>query len=154
MSKIISAELELGVPVTQRGRPNLRDFVPMRFIERTEALARGWSRYWMGVECRAGHRASRAVYNPPECSDCLRVRSGKRPIYPTDIRNPAVDAAMAEFARAVHQERVRNQQRKNRLALYARIRSALLEEYGCVKPDRIEHRTRIAQLHADVFKPL
>lgn len=73
---------ELGVPVTQRGQPNLRDHVPKRFIPLAEAQAKGWSRYYDGGACRFGHQASRAVANPAECSDCVRVRAGKDPIYP------------------------------------------------------------------------
>jgi len=72
---------ELNVPLTQRGRPNLRDHVPSRLISREEAQARGLSLYWESAACRFGHQAARSVAND-SCVDCLRVREGRDPIYP------------------------------------------------------------------------
>jgi hypothetical protein len=78
----IDVAAELGVPLTERGQPNLRDHKPRRFIHEEEARARGWSRFWSGQACRYGHQASRAVSNPHQCSDCLRVKAGEPPVYP------------------------------------------------------------------------
>ena len=75
------AAQELGVSLSQRGQPKLRDEVPKRFIPRAEAEARGWSLYWSGAACRAGHQAARSVANDG-CMDCVRMREGKDPIYP------------------------------------------------------------------------
>jgi hypothetical protein len=79
---IVDILATLGVPLSQRGHPNLREFVPNRFIPLAEATARGWSMYWSGDACLYGHQASRKVSNPNECTDCVRVREGKPAIYP------------------------------------------------------------------------
>jgi hypothetical protein len=75
------AAQELGVSLSQRGQPRLREEVPKRFIHRAEAEARGWSLYWSGAACRVGHQAARSVANDG-CVDCLRMREGRDPIYP------------------------------------------------------------------------
>jgi hypothetical protein len=74
---------ELGVPLTQRGMPDLRGFVPNRFIPQAESRARGWSMFWEGAACRFGHQASRSLSNPNICTDCVRIKEGKPGLYPT-----------------------------------------------------------------------
>lgn len=77
-----SDAVELGVQLTQKLQPNLRDFVPTRFVPETEAKARGWSMFYDGRACRFGHQAARYVSNDRRCSDCLRLKAGQEPIYP------------------------------------------------------------------------
>jgi hypothetical protein len=72
----------LGVPLTQRGMPDLRSYVPSRFIPLEEAAARGWSLFYDGRACRYGHQAARGVSNVNVCTDCLRIKEGRPPIYP------------------------------------------------------------------------
>lgn len=72
---------DLGVSLSQRGQPRLRDEVPKRFISRAEAIARNMSLYWEGAACRFGHQAARSVANDG-CMDCVRLREGKDALYP------------------------------------------------------------------------
>jgi hypothetical protein len=77
------AALELGVDLTQRLQPNLRDKVPRRLVSKAEAEARGWSwHYDGGSTCRYGHVAARRTANPNICSDCERVAAGEAQVYP------------------------------------------------------------------------
>jgi hypothetical protein len=76
------AALELGVALTQRQHPNLRDAVPKRLVSAAESEARGWSWYFDGGStCRYGHVAARRTANPRHCSDCERVKDGEEPVY-------------------------------------------------------------------------
>ncbi len=76
------AALELGVALTQRKHPNLRDQAPKRLVSKAEAEARGWSWYFDGGStCRYGHVAARRTANPNICSDCEKVAAGEEPIY-------------------------------------------------------------------------
>jgi hypothetical protein len=99
----------LGVPLTERGHPDMRNFVPTRFVPLAESQARGWSLYWTGAACRYGHMAARSTSNPKICSDCVRVKEGKPAIYPKsrvqefrtltkDSAGPAVTQAAAPVA--------------------------------------------------------
>jgi hypothetical protein len=74
---------ELGVPVSQRGQPNLRDFVPKRLVTLEEAKTKGWSWHFEGNPCRYSHIAARRTSNPSICSDCDRLRATppQEPIY-------------------------------------------------------------------------
>lgn len=78
----VDALAELGVPLTQRGMPDLLNAVPKRFVPLAEAQARGWSWHWTGAACRYSHMAARKTANPAVCSDCMRVKAGQPPIYP------------------------------------------------------------------------
>lgn len=75
--------LELGVALTQRKQPNLRDQVPSRFVPLEEAKARdmSWCYDTSLGECRYAHIAARRTANVQICSDCERVKAGQEPIY-------------------------------------------------------------------------
>jgi hypothetical protein len=75
--------LELGVPQSQRGQPDLTAAVANRFVSKEEATARGMSKFWDGTigSCRYGHQAPRFLSNPKRCTDCDRVKAGLEPIY-------------------------------------------------------------------------
>jgi hypothetical protein len=72
---------ELGVPLSERLQPNLRDFRPKRFVPLEEAKSRGWSWCFPGDVCRYAHVAARRTANTRICSDCERVKGGEEPIY-------------------------------------------------------------------------
>lgn len=91
---------ELGVQLTKALQPNLRDFVPSRFVPESEAKARGWSMFYDGRACRYGHQAAAYVSNSRRCSDCVRVKAGLEPIYPK--------SRAQEFFSAAHVEKIRD----------------------------------------------
>jgi len=76
-----AAAVELGVPLSERLQPNLRDFRPKRFVSLQEAKSRGWSWCFPGDVCRYAHVAARRTANTRICSDCERVKAGEEPIY-------------------------------------------------------------------------
>jgi hypothetical protein len=75
------AAQELGVSLSQRGQPKLRDEVPKRLISREESEARGWSLFYDASACRFGHQSAKSTSNLG-CTDCARLREGKPAIYP------------------------------------------------------------------------
>ena len=77
-----TAAIELGVPLTERMQPDMRNHLTKRLVSREESVARGWSWFRDGVTvCRYGHAgAARRTSNPRICADCERVREGLEPI--------------------------------------------------------------------------
>jgi hypothetical protein len=76
------AALELGVPLSQKLKPDFSRAVPKRHVSEEEAKARGWSWKYTGSDvCRYGHNAARRTSNTMICSDCERVKDNLEPIY-------------------------------------------------------------------------
>lgn len=67
------------------GRPDLFNHQPTRFITKAEAEYRRWKHFWTGETCNYGHRAARYVANPYTCTDCVRLKHGKLPIYTNGV---------------------------------------------------------------------
>lgn len=68
-------------PLDRTGQfPDMRNYLPTRFVSYQEALDRGWKHFYTGETCRWGHRAPHCMSNIHQCVDCERVRDGKLPI--------------------------------------------------------------------------
>jgi hypothetical protein len=72
----------IGVPLSLKGQPNLRDHKPNRFVPLDEAKFYGASWHWPGQVCRYGHIGPRRTANPRICGSCERVTDGQPTIYP------------------------------------------------------------------------
>jgi hypothetical protein len=86
-AKLVAANAKWGecdprtvAPLSTKGVPDLRNYLPTRNVTLEEAQDRGWIYFFVGDTCRWGHRAPRLVSNPKDCVDCSRIRSGQLPI--------------------------------------------------------------------------
>jgi hypothetical protein len=72
----------LGVPLSQRLKPDFSKAVPRRLVTKAEAEARDWPWYFTGSDvCRYAHNAARRTSNDGICADCERVKDGLKPIF-------------------------------------------------------------------------
>ena len=58
------------------GKPDLYNYMPSRFITKSESEYRQWKHFYIGETCRWGHMAPRYVVNG-KCIDCNRVKEGR-----------------------------------------------------------------------------
>ena len=103
------AAAALGVPLSQRLKPDFSKAVPARLVSKAEALARGWPWYFTGSDvCRLGHNSARRTSNENICAECQRLAAGETlPLYGVSRtqkyykqRDPAAAAVTANGAPA------------------------------------------------------